>query len=75
MALVKSKERERKTLIQLTNETKTRDPGAFAKQQVLQLDKNAKNAETKRRMYQTQLQHDQDELSHLQAQIADIERQ
>ena len=69
------KPKVRKTLIQLTSETKIRDPGAFAKQQVLQLDKNAKNAETKRRLYEAQLQQDLDELAHVEAQIESIERQ
>jgi peptidoglycan hydrolase CwlO-like protein len=62
--------KQRKTLIELTNETTVRDPAAHAKLQVVELDKTAQRSMEKRKKCHDQIESDKAEIEQLEHQIA-----
>lgn len=62
-------EKPRKSLIQLTSETKVRDPAAHARHQVVELDKTAKRSQARRKACHDSIEADKKEISHIDEQI------
>lgn len=60
---------ERRTLVQRQSDVRIADPDAFARLQVAELDKQARSLMQKRKDVQRQLEEDEQELRHVEAQI------
>ena len=62
-------DKPRKSLIQLTSETKVRDPAAHARHQVVELDKTAKRSQARRKACHDSIEADKKEILHIDEQI------
>jgi hypothetical protein len=62
----------RKTIMERAREVNIKDPAAFSRQQVSELDKTAKNSQAKRKQCIAQVESDNQEIAHIEAQIARI---
>jgi hypothetical protein len=63
---------KRRTILEQAGDIKIRDPAAFSRHQVSELDKTAKNSMLKRKICQDQIESDTREIEHIDAQIARI---